>query len=73
MHIYRPSRLSVMPRLAGQVGSPRPSREKHMNTESTSSLVRGDDLSRFDVQVVLQGFLASYSSNTLLAYHQDLH
>ena len=43
-----------------------------MNIESTSSLILRDDLSRFDVEVSLRGFLAGYSGNTLLAYQQDL-
>jgi integrase/recombinase XerD len=43
-----------------------------MNTGSTSSLVLRDDLSRFDVQIALGGFLAGYSNNTFLAYQQDL-
>jgi integrase/recombinase XerD len=43
-----------------------------MNTGSTSSLVLRDDLSRFDVQIALGGFLAGYSNNTFLAYRQDL-
>jgi len=43
-----------------------------MNTGSTSSLVLRDDSSRLDVQVALGGFLAGYSSNTYLAYQQDL-
>jgi site-specific recombinase XerD len=55
-----------------QVGSPGLSWEKHMNTGSTSSLVLRDDLSRFDVQIALGGFLAGYSNNTFLEYQQDL-
>jgi len=55
-----------------QVGSPGLSWEKHMNTGSTSSLVLRDDLSRFDVQIALGGFLTGYSNNTFLAYQQDL-
>jgi integrase/recombinase XerD len=43
-----------------------------MNTGSTSSLVLRDDLSRFDVQIALGGFLAGYLNNTFLAYQQDL-
>ena len=43
-----------------------------MNTGSASSLVLRDDSSRFDVQIALGGFLAGYSSNTFLAYQQDL-
>jgi hypothetical protein len=43
-----------------------------MNTGSASSLVLRDDLSRFDVQIALGGFLAGYSNNTFLAYQQDL-
>jgi len=43
-----------------------------MNTGSTSPLVVRDDLSRFDVQIALGGFLTGYSNNTLLAYRQDL-
>lgn len=43
-----------------------------MNTGSTSSLVLRDDLSRFDVQIALGGFLTGYSNNTYLAYQQDL-
>ncbi len=43
-----------------------------MNTGSTSSLVLPEDLSRFDVQIALEGFLAGYSNNTFLAYQQDL-
>ena len=42
-----------------------------MNTGSTSLVLR-DDLSRFDVQIALGGFLAGYSNNTYLAYQQDL-
>jgi integrase/recombinase XerD len=42
-----------------------------MNTGSTSLVLR-DDLSRFDVQIALGGFLAGYSNNTFLAYQQDL-
>ena len=55
-----------------QVGSPGSSWEKQMNTGSASSLVLRDDSSRFDVQIALGGFLAGYSSNTFLAYQQDL-
>jgi len=43
-----------------------------MNAGPTSSLVLRDDLSRFDVQIALGGFLAGYSNNTYLAYQQDL-
>ncbi len=43
-----------------------------MNSGSTSSLDLRDDLSRFDVQIALGGFLAGYSNNTFLAYQQDL-
>jgi site-specific recombinase XerD len=42
-----------------------------MNTGSTSLVLR-DDLSRFDVQIALGGFLAGYPNNTYLAYQQDL-
>jgi integrase/recombinase XerD len=42
-----------------------------MNTGSTSLVLR-DDLSRFDAQIALGGFLAGYSNNTFLAYQQDL-
>jgi integrase/recombinase XerD len=42
-----------------------------MNTGSTSLVLR-DNLSRFDVQIALGGFLAGYSNNTFLAYQQDL-
>jgi integrase/recombinase XerD len=42
-----------------------------MNTGSTSLVLR-DDLSRFDLQIALGGFLAGYSNNTFLAYQQDL-
>jgi integrase/recombinase XerD len=43
-----------------------------MSTGSTSSLVLRDDLSQFDVQIALGGFLAGYSNNTFLTYQQDL-
>jgi len=43
-----------------------------MNTGSSASLALRGDLSRFEAQVALGGFLAGYSENTLLAYEQDL-
>jgi site-specific recombinase XerD len=43
-----------------------------MNTGSTSQLVPQDDLSQFDVQIALGGFLTSDSNNAFLAYQQDL-
>ena len=42
-----------------------------MNTGSTSVLGVRDDLSRFDVQIALGGFLAGNSNIAYLAYQQD--
>jgi len=55
-----------------QVGSLDTSWENDMNTGSSASLALRGDISRFELQVALGGFLAGYSENTLLAYQQDL-
>ena len=55
-----------------QVGSLDMSWEKHVNTGSSASLALRGDISGFETQVALSGFLAGYSENTLLAYQQDL-